>query len=351
MSLAQVDKTELAAPVSRWRRFGALCFAWLAVGPLIAAILGCIVRPDLLAALTLIPPWFWVLLGLAGVVGAVRTRRRQWTISLILIWLCFSIGWVEEVRSLARLMIAKFGFYRVSETSLRVVSLNCANTSRCIEELKAAKPDIALLQEIPGADELQTMAFELYGDQGSVLAGYDTAILTHGSIVPRQFDPQQHFVSGVVTFPDRVPVHCISLRLTPPVSRLDAWTAEFWTDHRDRRETHRRELHQVRQALDDVDSWVDRVVGGDFNTVPLDRSLSELGPTVRDAFNQSGIGFGGTGTNDWPLFRVDQIWVSLPSEQVYAQQTKHSDHRLVVCEIALPAQPTVPHIVRQKTEP
>ena len=351
MSLAQEDKPELAASVSRWKRFGALCFAIVAVGPLIGAILGCIVRPDLLAALTLVPPWFWVLLGLAGVVGAVRARHRRWTISLSVIWLSFCIGWVEEVSSLARLMSVKIGFNRVSETSLRVVSLNCANTSRCLEELKAAKPDITLLQEIPGADELQKMAFELYGERGTVLAGSDTAILTHGSIAPRPFDPRQHFVSGVVTIPGRRPIHCISVRLKPPVSRLDAWTAGFWTDHQDRRETHRRELRQVRQALDDVDSWADRVVGGDFNTVPLDRSLSELGPTVRDAFTQSGIGFGGTGTNDWPLFRVDQIWVSLPSEQVYAQQTKHSDHRLVVCEIALPVQPLAPQIVRQKTEP
>ena len=339
MSATQEVKPELSTPASRWRRLGTFCFVVIAVVPLLGACLSCIIRPDLLASLTLIPPWFWVLLGLAGVIGAIRTRRCQWTVALILLWLCFSVGWVEEVSSLARLMSVKVGFNRVSGTSLRVVSLNCANTSRCLEELKAAKPDIALLQEITGADELQNMAFELYGEKGSVLAGFDSAILTHGSIVPRPFDPQQHFVSGVVTFPDRHPIHCISLRLTPPVSRLDAWTAGFWTDHRDRRETHRRELQQVRQAFNDVDSGVDRVVGGDFNTVPLDRSLSELEPMVRDAFSQSGIGFGGTGTNDTPLFRVDQIWVSLPSEHVYAQRTKHSDHRMVVCEIAVPVQP------------
>ena len=351
MSSTQDDKTQLVVPVSSWKRFGALCFAIVAVGPLIGAILGCIVRPDLLAALTLVPPWFWVLLGLASVAVAVRTQRRRWTISLILVWLCFSIGWVEEVRSLSRSMKRQLGFHRLSGTSIRVVSLNCANTSRCLEDLKAARPDIALLQEIPGADELQRMAFELYGEEGSVLAGFDTAILTHGKIEPRQLGPHSHFVSGVVTFPDRVPIHCISLRLTSPVSRLDVWTAGFWTDHRDRRDTHRLELQQVSHAINLVDSWVDRVVGGDFNTVPLDRSLDGLGPAVRDAFPQSGIGFGGTGTNDYPLFRVDQIWVNLPSEQVYSQKTEHSDHRMVVCEIASPVQPSKVQSIRQKQEP
>ncbi len=336
MPSTPVDQPALAVPLSRGKRFGAWCFVGLAVGPLIGAILGCIVRPDILAALTLVPPWFWVLPGFAGVAAAVRTRRPTWAKILLLIWLCFSIGWVEEVRSLSRSVSMRVSLRRVSGTSLRVVSLNCANTSRCLEDLKAAQPDIALLQEIPGADELQQMAFELYGERGSVLAGFDTAILTHGKIEPRLLDPHPHFVSGVVTFPDHRPLHCISLRLTPPVSRLDAWTAGFWADHRDRRATHRLELQQVSQALHEVDSWVDRVVGGDFNTVPLDRSLSDLGPAVRDAFHQSGIGFGGTGTNDYPLFRVDQIWVSLAAKQVYAQQTKHSDHRMVVCDIVSP---------------
>ncbi len=336
MTATEEAQPVLAAPMSRWRRLGAVCFAGIAVGPLLGAFLGCIVRPDILTALTLIPPWFWVLLGLASIAVAIRTRRRRWTISLILLWLCFSIGWVEEVRSLSRSMSRQVGHQRVSGASIRVVSLNCANTSRCLDDLKAAKPDIALLQEIPGADELQQMAFELYGEKGAVLAGFDTAILTHGEIIPRLLDPHPHFVSGVVTFPDRVPIHCISLRLTPPVSRLDAWTAGFWTDHRDRRETHRRELRQVEHAINLVDSWVDRIVGGDFNTVPLDRSLAELGSAVHDAFQQSGIGLGGTGTNDYPLFRVDQIWVNVRSQQVFAQKTKHSDHRMVVCDIVSP---------------
>ncbi len=339
MSSIPKAQPELAVPVSRWRRIEALCFVVLTVGPLLGAFLGCMVRPDLLTALTLVPPWFWVLPGFAGVAAAVRTRRPTWAKFLVLIWLCFSMGWVEEVRSLSRTVSVRIGLRQVSGTALRVVSLNCANTSRCLEDLKTAKPDIALLQEIPGADELQQMAFELYGERGSVLAGFDTAILTHGRIESTQFDPHPHFVSGVVTFPDRVPIHCISLRLTPPVSRVDAWTAGFWNDHRDRRETHRRELQQVHHAINVVDSWADRVVGGDFNTVPLDRSLSELGPAVRDAFHQSGIGFGGTGTNDYPLFRVDQIWVSVPTEQVYVQKSKHSDHRMVVCDIVSKQQP------------
>ncbi len=351
MPTTPVDQPALAVPLSRGKRFGTWCFVGLAVGPLLGAILGDIVRPDILTALTLVPPWFWVLLGFAGVAVAVRTRRRKWTISLMLVWFCFSISWVEEVRSLSRSVSMSVGLRRVSGTSLRVVSLNCANTSRCLEDLKAAQPDIALLQEIPGADELQQMAIELYGERGSVLAGFDTAILTHGRIEPTQLDPHPHFVSGVVTFPGHRPIHCISLRLTPPVSRLDAWTAGFWTDHRDRRETHRLELQQVHHAINVVDSWADRVVGGDFNTVPLDRSLSELGPAVRDAFHQSGIGFGGTGTNDYPLFRVDQIWVSVPTEQVYAQESKHSDHRMVFCDIVSPQHRMMSQIFTPRTEP
>jgi len=49
----------------------------------------------------------------------------------------------------------------------------------------------------------------------------------------------------------------------------------------------------------------------------------------------AGIGWGSTGTNHYPLFRVDQIWVSrhFRAESVTAQKTIHSDHRMVLCDL------------------
>ena len=77
------------------------------------------------------------------------------------------------------------------------------------------------------------------------------------------------------------------------------------------------------------------MVGGDFNTTPHDRALSELRLIMTDSFSHSGTGLGGTGTNDWPLFRVDQVWVNAlcEPERVCAMKSIHSDHRLVLCDL------------------
>jgi hypothetical protein len=76
------------------------------------------------------------------------------------------------------------------------------------------------------------------------------------------------------------------------------------------------------------------VIGGDFNTLPLDTALGELRPQVADSFATRGVGWGATGTKDWPLFRVDQIWSNarLAPIQAFARKTAHSDHRMVICE-------------------
>lgn len=127
---------------------------------------------------------------------------------------------------------------------------------------------------------------------------------------------------------------CVSLRLTPPVPRLDFWAAEFWADHRQLRQRHREELREAlaiaqQQALDPI------VLGGDFNMVPLDPVFAELRPEFQDAFVGSGTGWGATGAQPRPLFRVDQIWLpqSWRPARTFARSTRNSDHRLVVCDV------------------
>ena len=79
------------------------------------------------------------------------------------------------------------------------------------------------------------------------------------------------------------------------------------------------------------------IVGGDFNAPPRDAALTPLRPRLFDTFTEAGRGWGNTGTNDYPLFRVDQIWASrgFKAESVTAHKTIHSDHRMVVCDLVL----------------
>ena len=67
-----------------------------------------------------------------------------------------------------------------------------------------------------------------------------------------------------------------------------------------------------------------------------DRSLRPITAFLQDGFGEAGIGWGNTITNNLPVHRIDQIWISqgLRALAVSARRTRHSDHRMVVCDIA-----------------
>ena len=313
---------------------------WLLVllpsGLLVAgAVAGCLWRPDALAALTLVPAWCWPLAGVLPLLAAWKLRLRRLAGGLALLCLVFAVGWVEEVPALARL--ATSARQPAGGRRVRIVSLNCANSGRALADLQGVEADVLLLQEAPSAERLAEIGAALFGKGGGVLSGGDTAIVARGSIEPAFVDRAAHFVAAVVTLDDGVRLGCVSLRLEPPGAQLDFWSAGFWNAHRGRRAKHRRQLREVAARAGRMAAAVPVVIGGDFNTVPLDRALDELRPQFADAFAGSGRGWGATGTNDWPLFRVDQIWTGPGATplSVRSRTTTTSDHRMVVCDLVI----------------
>lgn len=111
----------------------------------------------------------------------------------------------------------------------------------------------------------------------------------------------------------------------------------FWDDHRNKRVEHREQIQEIMQHLQNGSTSNELIVGGDFNSPPYDKALVPLRTRLSDGFQVAGRGWGATGTNDYPLFRVDQIWVSngLHTESVTAQKTQYSDHRMVVCDLTI----------------
>jgi endonuclease/exonuclease/phosphatase (EEP) superfamily protein YafD len=288
-----------------------------------------------LAAATLIPAWCWLLAGLLSTILLWRLRHRRLAYTLLVLWAVFAIGWVDNAASLSRAVFAAANSKTPREIGLiRIVTLNCDSNERCLADLQRVKPDVVLLQESPGQDGLAKLTSQLFGEAGTFISGGDTAILARGAIRQPYVDRSQHFVAGTVVLPDRGEVCCVSLRLAPPPSRLDFWNGGFWSDHRDLRNLHRRQLRQVMTHVREKPSLPPMIVGGDFNTVGLDRALDEMRPQLSDAFDWSGTGWGATGTNDWPLFRVDQVWTDsrLVPIRVFAVKTSSSDHRLVICD-------------------
>jgi endonuclease/exonuclease/phosphatase (EEP) superfamily protein YafD len=255
--------------------------------------------------------------------------------ALLALWIAFAVMFVEEARSIARLVRSpEAGSREASQQgrAVRVVSLNChVGNDKAAAEVAACEPDIVLLQESPGREHLARLSRDFFGDDGEFIWGGDTAILARGRLQPRNADGTSHFVHAVVELPNDLKMNVISVRLSPPVFRLDFWRPGFWRDHRDKRVKHRRQIQDVVDDVQSISSATPVIVGGDFNVPPNDGALAALRQRLYDTFQQAGRGWGATGTSRFPLFRVDQIWVSrdLRAESVVTRRTIHSDHRMV----------------------
>ena len=218
--------------------------------------------------------------------------------------------------------------------AFRIVTLNCnMGSKKAAIEPKELSPDIVFFQESPGSNDIKQIAAEFYGDQAGWVYGGDTSMIANGSVKPIHTDRGSHFVHAVVTLSSGFQLDAVSLRLAAPVFRLDFYSSGFWADHKAVRIKHRNQLREVVDHLNKsavTDNWI---IGGDFNLVGNDGALSPFAE-LQDSFLKSGVGWGNTGTNDYPLFRVDQIWKAgnLKSTSNYALPTEHSDHRIVVAE-------------------
>ncbi len=300
-------------------------------------------RPPALAPITIWPFFFWTAPVAMLAVLLLRVLRRRLTVLVagyavlitLLIW--------EEPRFLLRGLWsspeAAVAEARRAGVVLRVVTLNCAGGRQdAVRDALAQQPDIVLLQESPG--EAATARLE---PEGWASAGWmDPAIMVRGRLeaerLPRHL---AHFMYYGVAYPDalggRTPVAVLSTRLKLPLLRFDLWRPSTW-----REAGHIRELRaiSVGQIVAQVRAWgpdMPVVAGGDLNTPGGDRLLDPLrGAGLIDAFAAAGVGWPNTITADFPVSRIDQLWVSDHFRPVSGRvlHTPHSDHRMVVVDLA-----------------
>jgi endonuclease/exonuclease/phosphatase (EEP) superfamily protein YafD len=55
-----------------------------------------------------------------------------------------------------------------------------------------------------------------------------------------------------------------------------------------------------------------------------------------DSFRKAGRGLGNTITNEYPVSRIDYIWIDrgIHAHAVVAKRTDHSDHRMVIADLS-----------------
>jgi endonuclease/exonuclease/phosphatase (EEP) superfamily protein YafD len=306
---------------------------WPVIGSAIAAatlLIAYAMKEDGLAGLTIWP--FWAPAVLCLLPAAVSARRANWKPRVLLLF-----GWLlawstigEEPSSLARSLV------RPEKGTLRVVSLNCAGSVEAAVEVVDLKPDIVLLQESMGEVELERLRAKL-GTGWSKVVGVDASILARGRLEPVGFPGKPtSFIAAWAHLPEKTLI--VSLRLAPPVFRLDYWNPACWRAYADNKRKRRAELMEIVDAIDRVRGTAPVILGGDFN-IPPDHTVTETlwYSALFDAFEDCGRGWGATAVNDYPMVRIDQIWASYEWEPVnaYAKKTRNSDHQIAVAEFSL----------------
>ena len=289
-------------------------------------------RPDPFAALTVLPAWSWLLLALPMVFGWRRANRRWMTMAAVA-WLLFAAVHVEEPSSLARGWFHPIGDDKPTG-ALRVVTLNCGGRhAAALEETLPLNPDILMLQEPPSRPETELFCKRLFGPAGETRYDVDTAILIRGNLIDvRKSGSRIFFSHAQADMTGFGRVDLVSLRLDTGHVQLNLWSPDCWRTHYRWR---LRQLAQMREISAELPDQTPLLVAGDFNAPQKDRIFSLLPAGMHDAFACAGKGIGNTILNEFPVLRIDQIWVSSHFQvvQSFARRTRASDHRLVVADL------------------
>ena len=171
----------------------------------------------------------------------------------------------------------------------------------------------------------------------------DASIVAHGVItkLPLPDTVVTNPVHARITLLDGNEFELVSLRLEPPLVRIDLWSPECWREQTANRQRRRTQLENIMSSVAAFSAETPLIVGGDFNAPPGDAVFQMLVPALHDAFGEKGRGWGNTIINAAPFLRIDQVWLSpqFRAVDVYSRKTKNSDHRMVVCDVARPTKP------------
>lgn len=320
----------LAEACSQFKKAWPLLLSFVA--SCLLTVLYC-VRPDAFAAVTFIPAWGWLVL-LAPVLPFLRRKYCFPALLCGLAWLVFTLVHVEEPRTVLRGLLSPVQSTK-PPGAIRLVSVNCSGSPAALQEAAAWGPDIVFVQESPPRKDVESFARELFGPHGAYVWDIDTSIVMKGNLQSIGAQEGLPFFSlAVSTSPDVGEVVLASVHLWPGIPEIELWDPRCW-----RSQTRLRlsQLRQMRRLVSQMDAAKPLMVAGDFNAPQGDKIFSLLPATLYDSFLAQGRGIGNTVTNNMPLVRIDQIWVSREFEtlQSFAVKSSASDHRMVISDVRM----------------
>jgi vancomycin resistance protein VanJ len=214
--------------------------------------------------------------------------------------------------------------------------LNCAmGSAEAAGEVEAFAPDLVLLQESPPRKDVEALAKRLYGASGWVVWGSDGSLLGRGRLIETHEPPSMRFAWARFQTQGDIEMEAMSVHLATPSARIDLWSPDCWREQAHYRFMQREEAQTIAQALGRTSPDLPVIVAGDFNAPAHDAIFRLFRPRLEDSFSRAGRGWGNTILNDFPVLRIDQVWISpsLRPVSVTAHKSQYSDHRMVVCDL------------------
>jgi len=290
-------------------------------------------RPDFATYWTLFP--FWLLaapmLALTLFTSAKNTQQKQHRTVLAALWLV-AILWMSD----ETLGVLRWG-KKPPAKALRIVSLNCSvGTPEAAREVQKYAPDLVLLQEAPSQNDVRDLARLLWPDDNGFAWGVDGAVLARGHVKPLKLPPQVAvFATAARIITEDYSFVAVSFRLDTPPFRVDFWNPAAWKALAAHRQIQRTQLKSLKSSIQTLEPHLPIIMAGDCNAPAGDAIFRELQPRFHDAYYQSGAGWCDTFQNDFPVLRIDQVWLSREWRSLYlsARRTQNSDHRLVICDV------------------
>jgi vancomycin resistance protein VanJ len=320
---------------------------WAALGMHLVVSACYMRRWDQVAAITVFPFWIWALagVGMAGLAWIISRRRMAAVICLL--WLATLFIGSDETRPLLRWHAEKplpGPAALVDGTRpLRIVTLNCRAgmwNPQALQDLVPWDPDIVFLQEAPAPLELQRAAARLYGNPtGHWEGGYHCGLLARGRISNTLTGWQPASILATVEWTPGKFVEVGGVHLQGAETTVKLWNPSALRSHRLNRQSRRFELARVLSVQRFISRQHPAIIGGDFNAPAGDAIfdlLKEAG--FRDSFAEAGSGWPDTYPNATPVLRIDHLWVNsrIKPVRAIAVETKHSDHRMIVCDFLVP---------------
>jgi len=301
-------------------------------------------QPDLFAAFTVFPIWFWGLLGGGLSAFAYWAFRAPLGLLTSAIWAFTVFLFADETLPLGRLgaEAPRPGIPQRhhGRNVLRVATINWGgspgNFSQTIIDYR---PDIVCIQEIPHPYRLRELNISLYGGKGDYR--YDAknrcGVLVRGEIL-RQV--KQSLFRGqqiAARMPDGREISVVNLHLTAAATDMRLWELDCWKNHRTNRQIRRAELATAINILNITDPGKKgtAIVAGDFNAPSNDRLYGLVDREMTDTFAAVGTGWPNTYHRRIPLLRLDHIFVSdqLMPVRSRAVTIPESDHRMVISDM------------------